>query len=162
MQVESYERFALHAVVVVAFEVHAHVRAGIDDALVDDGHHAHRVVHRIVRVFRQRHASRRYGHGALRHVHGAEADFGTVVSLVLSGEQEFVLFRYLFGHGLGGVVQCVETIFLGQGFIIQVLAQVASERFGHGEVDASFIDGVSFHIVELSVRIRTVVGIQTV
>ena len=162
LQVESYERFALHAVVVVAFKVHAHVRTCVDDALVDDGHHAHGVIHRVVLVLHQRYPAGRDGHGALWHVHGSEADFGTVVSLVLSGEQEFVLFRYLLGHGLGGVVQCVETILFGQGFIVQIFTQVASERFGHGEIDAPFVDGVSLHVVELSVGVRTVVGIQAV
>ena len=162
LQVESYERFALHAVVVVAFKVHAHVRTCVDDALVDDGHHAHGVIHRVVLVLHQRYPAGRDGHGALWHVHGSEADFGTVVSLVLSGEQEFVLFRYLLGHGLGGVVQCVETILLGQGLIVQIFTQVASERFGHGEIDAPFVDGVSLHVVELSVGVRTVVGIQAV
>ena len=162
LQVEAHERLALHAVVVVAFEVHTHVGARVDDALVDDGHHAHGIVHRVVLVFHQRHAACRHCHGALRHVHRPEADFRPVVALVFAREQEFVFFRDLPGRGFSGRVKFVKAIFLGQGVVVQVTAQVAAERFHHGEIDAPFVDGVAFHVVEPPVGVGFVVVVQTI
>ncbi len=152
----------MHAVVVVAFEVHTDIRAGIDDTLVDDGHYAHGIVHGIVGVLRQCHSACRYRHRALRHVHGAEADFRSVVAFIFSAKQEFVFLRYLPRHGFGGVVERVEAVFVGHRLVVQIIAQMASERFRYREIDASLADGESLHIVELAVRIGAVVGIQAI
>ena len=48
LPVEAQHRLALHAIVGVALETHVDRGAGIDDALVEDGHLASRVVDTIV------------------------------------------------------------------------------------------------------------------
>ena len=58
--VHAHHRLPLHAVVGVRLQRHVDVRACIDDALVQDGHLACGIVHRVVGAFRKRHAASRH------------------------------------------------------------------------------------------------------
>ena len=75
LPVHAEHRLALLSVVGIAFERHVHGGAGVDDALVEDGHLATRVVDRVVGAFGERDAACRNYHRALRNVVCAERDY---------------------------------------------------------------------------------------
>ena len=62
LPVHAQHGLSLHAVAGIVFERHADVGAGIDDALVQDGHLAHRVVDGIVGAFLQGDTASSYHH----------------------------------------------------------------------------------------------------
>ena len=99
VKVESEQCFALGAVGGLVLEGDADVGTGIDDALVDYGHHAHIVVHRIVGVFGQRHAAGCHHHRSARHIHGIQAYLRTARSLIFALEHKFILILKLLRHG---------------------------------------------------------------
>ena len=72
LPVDAKHRLALHAVVTVRLQRDVDVRAGIDDALVQDGYLASRVVDAIIGTLLQSDATSSDDDGALRHVVGAQ------------------------------------------------------------------------------------------
>ena len=165
LPVHADHRLALHAVVGIRFERHIDVGAGIDDALIQDGDLAGRVVDRIVAALLERDAAGRHHDRSLRHVVGSQRDDVGARTFILSCQYELVLLGILPGHGLRGVIECVEAVFVGHvahAFRLQVLAQILAEGFGCGEEHAAIVDGVALHEVELSVGVRLHVGIEPV
>ena len=63
---------------------------------------------------------------------------------------------------LGAVIEFGEAVLLRQPAVPNPLGQVLAEGFCHGEDDASLAYGVVLHVVELSVGVGVVLGIQTV
>ena len=112
LPVETHHRLALHAVVAVRLQRHADAGAGIDDALVQDGHLTGRIVYAIVGAFLEDDTACCDNHRTLRHVVGTQRDDVGRRALELSHQQVFVLVRHLTGCRAGGVVQLLEAIFL--------------------------------------------------
>ena len=147
-----------------AFQTDVDRRAGVENALVDDGHLAGGIVHGVVAVFHQRHTACRHHDRAAGHVHGAERDDVARGGFVLSGQDELVFLDVLLRLGAGGVVEGLELIFLGHDGVAQYFVEVAAEGFHAGEEDASLraVNGVAFHEVEVSVRVQVVLVVQAV
>ena len=163
--VHAEHGLALHAEVGVVLQAHVHARSGIDDALVQDGHLAGGIVHRVVATLLQGHASGSNNHRTLRHVVGTERyDVGTC-SLELSGHDELVLLGILLGIRLGGVVERIEAVLVGQllhSFRLQIVAQIVAERLSRWQEHAAIAHGVALHEVELSVGMGLQVAVQPV
>ena len=113
LPVDAEHRLALHAVVAVRLQRDVDVRAGIDDALVQDGHLAGRVVNTVVGALLQGDTAGGDDDGALRHVVGAQRDDVGARTLILSHELELVLLGGLLGNGLRRVVELVEHVLVG-------------------------------------------------
>ena len=70
LPVHSEHGLALHTIVGVALERHIHLRAGIDNALIENGHLSRIIVNRVVGTLSQHYATSRYHYRALRNVVG--------------------------------------------------------------------------------------------
>ena len=163
--VDAVHRLALHAVVGVRLQRYVDVRTGIDDTLVDDGHLAGIVVHRVVGTFLQRDTASRHHHRALRHVGGTQRNDVGTLALELTRHQELVLLGCLLGYGLRRVIQLVEHVLVGhvaQSGSLNLAAQVVAEGLCRGQEDAAVGDGVALHEVELPVGVRLHVVVQAV
>ena len=153
--VHAEHRFSHLAVVGVALERHVDGRAGIENALIEDGHLARAVVHGVVAALGERHAARRHHHRALRHVVGTERDDVGRSAAELSRQHVFVLLCNLLRHGHRRVVELGEGV--ARGFFStyslgnQVVVEIATEWLGGGEEDAPVLHGVALHVVETSV-----------
>ena len=115
LPVHAHHRLAGLPIVGVALIRGVHRRVGIQDALVDDGHLAGRIVYGIVGALGQGDAACCDHHRALRHIVGTERDDIACTAAELSHEHVFVFLGYLLGHGLGGVVELSKSIFLCRG-----------------------------------------------
>ena len=115
LPVNAHHRLSGLSIVGVALIRGAHRRVGIQDALVDDGHLAGRIVDGIVGALSQGDTARGDHHGALRHIVGTERDDICRIAAILSHEHVLVFLGYLLGHGLGGVVELSKSIFLRRG-----------------------------------------------
>ena len=166
LPIHTEHRLALLSVVGVTFERHVHGGAGIDDALVEDGHLAARVVDRVVGAFGERDAACRNHHRALRNVVCAERDDVSRCAAELSHEHVLVLLGYLLSHDFRRVVQLGEGILRSlvcrHAVLQKRLVHIAAERFGNGEEHASVRHGVALHVVEVAVRVRLVVIVESV
>ncbi len=85
-------------------------RTGIDDALVEDGHLAGTVIHRIVGALFQGDTACRNHHRTLWHIVGIERDDIGCRALELSHNLILVLLGYLLGYGLRTVIEFGEGI----------------------------------------------------
>ena len=164
--VQSEHGFSLLPVIGVAFQRHIDCRAGIEDALIQNGHLACVVIDGIVRTFGERHATGGYLHRALRHVVGSQRDDIGSTASELSHEQVFILLGNLFGHGFGRVVELGIGILLrgagGHAFRHEIVVEVFAEGFHQGEEHASVGHGVTVNKVEISVRVWLHVIVQPV
>ena len=162
--VHAQHRLALHVEHRVALHRYVHRRARIQDALVDDSHRTHGVVHRVVAVLRERHATGRHLHRSARNVVGTQLDYIAARSRIFTREQELVLLGNLLRRGLGRVIQLLKHILVGHRIVADYLAQVRTEGLDHGEDDTSRVrlHRVSLHIVVESVRVGILLRIQAV
>ncbi len=76
--VKTEQRLPLHAVERLVFKRDTHVGAGVNDALVGDGHDAHAVVYGIVAILGQHNTTRHDHYRTSRHVHGIKAYLRTI------------------------------------------------------------------------------------
>ena len=165
LPVHAVHRLALHAVFGVRLQRHVDVRAGIDDALVEDGHLAGRIVYRVVGTFLQGDATGRHHYRTLRHVIGTEGDDVGTRAFVLSHQHELVFLSRLLGNGLRRVVELVEDVLVGdsrQTCCLELGPQVVAEGLCRGQEDTAVLHGVALHEVELSVGMSLHIIIQTV
>ena len=166
LPVEAEHALALHTVFRIRFQRHVDVRTCIDDALVQDGHLAGRVVDAIVGTLRQYHATSRHHHRTLRHVIGTQRDDIGRCALELAHQHELVLVRHLTGSSTGGVIELFEGVFgnavLRQSALLQEVVECLAKGLSRGEEHASVADGIALHIVEIAVGIHAVVIVQTV
>ena len=166
LPVHAEHRLALLSVVGIAFERHVHGGAGVDDALVEDGHLATRVVDRVVGAFGERDAACRNHHRALRNVVCAERNDVSRCAAELSHEHVLVLLGNLLRHGLRRVVQLGEGVLLSlvcrHAVLQKRLVHIAAERFGNGEEHSTVRHGVTLHVVEVAVGMRLVVVVESV
>ena len=164
--VHTHHRLAHLPVVCIALVRRIHLRAGIQDALVDDGHLTRTVVHRIVRSLGQRHTAGSHLHTALRHVVGTQRNDVGRRAAELSHQHKLVLLGNLLCHGLRRVVQLREGIagsLLGtHAFRHQIVIQILAERFGSGEEHTAIRHRVAIHVVEATVRVGLHVVVQSV
>ena len=156
----------MHAIVRIALQGHTDIRSRIDDALVEDGHLTGGIVDTIVGTLFQDHSSRCYDHRPLRYVIGTKGDDIGRRAFILTYQHILVLVTHMLGSCPGGVIEFAEGIFLhlvsSHVMLLKELAEGLAERFHGGEEDTSVADGISLYIVEIAVRMRTVVVIQTV
>ena len=166
LPVHSEHGLALLTVVAVALQRHVDRRARIDDALVEDGHLASAIVDRIVGVFGELHATCRNDHRALRHIVCAERDDVGCRAFKLSRQHVLVFLCYLLGNGLGRVVKLGERIFLclvgRHATAHEKTVYSFSERLCLREEHATVGHGVALDKVEIAVRVRFVVVVETV
>ena len=166
LPVETEHGLSRHAIVGVALQRHVDRRSGIDDALVEDGHLASIVIHRVVRAFAQRNTTCRHHHGTLRHIDRSERDDIGRGALELSHQEILVLLGYLLRHRLGAVVEFGEGV--ASGFLIvdalslQVLVDIASEWLHLRDEDATTRHGVALHIVEVAIAVGIVVVVESI
>ena len=161
--VHTQHRLAHEGEGVMVFQADTDIGACIDNALVDDPDNTGGVVHTIVGAFHQGHTTCRHHHrtrGGTR----TDIDFTAVGGLVFTCQREFVLLCYLLGDSLGGVIELVVAVLVGQVFITEFLAQPVTERLCNGEDDMTCLgdDGIAFDEVEPAVRIGLLVVIQSV
>ena len=163
--VDAEHGLALHGEVGVRLERHVDVGAGVDDALVEDGHLARRIVDAVVRALLQGDAACGDHHRALRHVHRAERDDVGRRTLELSGQDKLVLLGVLLGDSLGRVVELVEAVLVGQlahALLVEPRAQIVAEGLGRRQEDAAVVNGIALHVVELSVGVGLHVVVHAV
>ena len=162
--VHAEHGLALHVEHGVALHRHVHRGAGIEDALVDDGHRTHGVVDGVVAVLGERDATGGDLHRAARHVVGAQLDDIAARAGMLAREEELVLLGYLLGNGLGGVVELLKHILVRHGIVAYGLAQVGTEGLYHGEDDAARrgLHGVTLDVVVEAVGVGVLLGVETV
>ena len=120
--VHTNHRLSHGAVFRCAFHARPDVSVGIEDALVENRHFTERVVHLVVSAFGEGDTTRCDNHRTLWDVHRTEVDFASARTFVFSHQGEFILFRYLFCHDLGRVVQCIVAILVGNGIITNLLS----------------------------------------
>ena len=166
LPVEAEHTLALHAVFRVRLQRHVDVRSGIDNALVQDGHLASRVVDAIVGTLRQYHTTCRHHHRALRHIIGTQRDDIGRGTLELAYQQVLVFVCHLACCRTRGVIEFFEGVFsnavLRQPTFLQEVVHRLAKRLGRGEEHASVADGITLDIVEIAVGIHTVVVVQAV
>ena len=166
LPVDAEHTLTLHTVVGVALQRHVDRRAGIDDALVQDGHLAGRIVNSIVAALAQDDTAGSDHHRALRHIVGPERDDVGRRALELAHQLELVLVGHLAGGGTRGVVELLEHVFGGNvgshATADEELAQRASEGLGRGEEHTAVAHGVALDEVEVAVGVGLVVIVQTV
>ena len=79
---------------------------------------------------------------------------------------KFVLLGYLLRHGLGAVVEFGEGVLfrhlVGDALALEIGVEIASERLGLGDEDASFRYGVASHVVVVAVAVGIVVVVESV
>ena len=110
--VKSQHRLALHAVFGIRLERYTHIGSGVDNALVQNGYLARRIVNRIVRALGQHHATGCYYHRTTGHVVGSQRNHISRRAFVLAYQHILILLGYQFGYGLGTIVEFAEYIFL--------------------------------------------------
>ena len=165
LPVHTHHGIALHAVVSVRLQRHVHVCTCIDNALVQDGHLARRVVHRVVTALLQGHATSCHHHRTLGHVVGSQRDDIGTRSLELSCQDKFVFLCRLLGYGLRRVIQFVKHILVGhaaQSSLFQLAAQVVTERLCRGQEHATILNRIATDKVELPIGMGLHVIVQTV
>ncbi len=164
LRVQTEQRLPLHAEERLVFESHADVGAGVYDALVGDGHDTHAVVYGIIAVFRQLHAPGSHHDRTTRHVHGSEPDCGPSRCLIFSGKREFVFISKLARHDERGIIKLLEDVLGSESRVPYFLFEMAAKRFGHRKDDFAVggLDGVAIDVVEKSVGIRFLIGVDAV
>ena len=166
VEVEAEHRLALHAVGVVALHRSVDGGAGVENALIDDGHTAHVVVHRVVLVLHEGDAAGGHHHGAGGNIGDAEINLSGSRSGVASHEHELVLLGQLLGCYACGVVERPVGVepdgVLADAFLTHEGLQLVGEGLLHREVDAAFLHGVALNVVEASVGLVFVVLVQAV
>ena len=166
LPVKAYHRLSLHAIFCVRLQRHIDFRTCVDNALVQDGHLASRVVHRIVGAFCQRHAASRHDDRAARHIVGTQGDDVGRRAFVQTRHHKLILLRILFGHGLCRVIELAEDILLcllsTEATFPQLVTQVVAERLGRGQEHAAVLHRIAFHEVEIAIGVWLVVIVQAV
>ena len=154
------------AVVGIAFRRHLHLRPGVEDALVEDGDLAGRIVDGVVAAFGEGDAAGCHHHRTLGHVVGAERDDVGRRATELAHEHILVFFGYLLGDGLRGVVEFgIAVFFCGLGCYSlrdEEFIEVFAERLHLGQEDAPVADGVAAHVVEIAVGVHLHVVVEPV
>ena len=74
LPVDAEHTLALHAIIRIRLQRHIDTRTSIDNALVQDGDFASRVIDTIVGAFRQFDTTSRDLDGPLRHIIGTQRD----------------------------------------------------------------------------------------
>ena len=166
LPVQAEHRLPHLPVVGEALQRHVHRRSGIDDALVQNGHLAGIVIHRIVGAFVQFLTAGCHHHRPWRHVVGTQRNHAGIRTAKLSHEQVFVFLGHLLGGSLRGVVEFGEGILLSHGrrdaITLQIVLKVLAERLHAGEEHAPVAHRVAAHVVEIAIRMGLVVVIQAV
>ena len=166
LPVHAHHRLALHAVIRVRLERHLHVGTGVADALVQDGHLAGRVIHRVVAALLEGHAASRHHHRSGGHVIGPKGYHVVRSALELSHEDVLVLLCRLLRDGLRLAVELREDVFLGLCLVEtccqQLPAQIGAEGFCRRQEHTTVAHGVTLHVVEVAVRMGLHVIVETV
>ena len=118
-------------------QLHIHLRAALNDTLVEDGHRSHRIIDRIIDILHQRRTARGHGHTSARNVHRVQTDLATAGAFELTHKFELVLLGHLLGIHQRRVVQLLERIFGGNLVIAYRLTQVIAERLQYREDDSA-------------------------
>ena len=162
--VHAEHGLALHIKYGVALHRHVHRSARIEDALVDDGHRTHGVVHGVVAVLGERDATGGDLHRAARHIVGTQLDDIAARAGMLAPEEELVLLGYLLGDGLGGVVELLEHVLVGHPVVAYHATQVLAEGLDDGEDDAARrgLHGVALDVVVEAVGVGILLGVEAV
>ena len=166
LPVDTEHRLPRLPVIGVALERRVHLGLRIEDALVDDGHLAGRVVYGIVGALGEGDTAGGDRHRALRHVVCTEGDDIGRGATELSGEDELVFLGYLLRHGLRGVVEFGITVFGGglgrHALRHEEFVEIGAERFCLGQEHASVAHGESIHVVEVAIGVHLHVVVETV
>ncbi len=130
--------------------------------MIDDGDAAHVVVDGIIDIFRECCSACSDYDRAFCYVGYAQVNLSCVVTFVAASQEELVVLGDLFCYGFGAVVEFTEAVFVGQGWVSNPFCEVFAKGFCYGEDDATFVDGVAFHEVELSVGMWVVLSVESV
>ena len=166
LPIDAEHTLALHAVFRVRLQRHVDARTGINDTLVQNGHLAGRIVHRIVGALLQDDATCRHLDRPLRHVVGAQRDDVGRGTLELSHQQVLVLVGHLLGRRPRGVIEFLEGILVSHGLAQarpqEEAFQRRAERLGRREEHAAVGHRIAFHKVEHAIGVGLVIVVQAV
>ena len=163
-EIQPQHRFSLHVVSRITFKIHTDRSTCIDDTLIQDGNYSHRIVNRVIGVFRQRPSTSRDTHRSPGDIHRTKTYLIGRRGTVLSLQTEFIFLRQLLGHRQCRVIQLRKCILIGQFLIAEFIGQMLTERFHHREEDTTVlrIDRIPFDKIEESVTTHLVLTVQTI
>ena len=84
--------------------------------------------------------------------------------MILTGESIFILIGKLPSHDEGRIVELLIDVWFGEGRVADLLLEVRAEGLGDGEDDSTVgrLHGIPLDIVELTIGVRLLVGVNTV
>ena len=166
LPVDTHHRLPFLCKIALTLEAYVDIGASIYNALVEDGHLTSRIIHAIVGTLYKLHASGCYLHRTLRHIESTKRDDICRCSTELSLQHVLVFLGYLLCNGLRRVVEFHEAILLGDGsidtFLNEIFIKVISERLCRRQEHTTVRNGITLHIVEISVRVWSVIVVKTV
>ena len=109
-QVRTEQRFALHREQCLIFQLHVHIRARLQDRLIQYSHHAHCVIHRVIHILNQCRTSGCHHHTSAWHIHRVQANLITRRTFVFTYQRKLILLRVLLCVHQGWVVQFLEHV----------------------------------------------------
>ena len=117
LEINAEHRFALHAVVGVRFHRARHRRSRVEDALVENLDRSRVIVDSIVRPLGEQLPTGTHHNASLRNTGGVELNFVCFGRFEFAGNPEFIVFRDLFRHSVGRVVEFGVGKLSGEGRI---------------------------------------------
>ena len=143
---------------------HIHIRARLDNRLIQYRHSSHRVVHRIIHVLYQRRTSCSHHHTSARDIHRIQANLIARRTFVFTYQGKLILLRQLLCHHQGRVIQLLEHIFLRYCGIPNRLCQITTKGLQHREDDSSCRGYccITLHIVKATVWRVVITRVQTI
>ena len=92
------ERFALHREGGLIFQLHIHIRSGINDRLIENRHRTHSIIHGIIHILNQCRTACSHHNTSARDIHRIQADFITRRAFVFTHQSKFIFLRHLLRH----------------------------------------------------------------
>ena len=166
LPVHAEHRLALHAIVGIRLERSIHIGMRVDDALVDDGHLASRIIDGIVGTLLQLHTTSGDLYRPSGDIGGAQREDTTLRTFVGSRHDKLIALSILFGYRLGRVVELSKGVLVSldcrKAVVDELLLQVAAKGLGGRQEHPTIADCITLDKVEVTIGVGLVVIVQTV
>ena len=136
-QMGADQCFALCVEQRLIFERHINRCPRSQNRLVENGYRSHRVIDRVIDIFRQCGTTGCNYHRSARHIHGAQLNLAARTRLIFTRQAKFIFLGQFAGYHQRRIVQLLKHIFIGYGIVTNGFAQMRTERFDHRKNDAS-------------------------
>ena len=158
------QRFTLHRERRLVLQLHIHIRARIDNRLIENRYRSHRIVHGIIHILHQRGTTGCHHHTSARDIHRIQSDLIARRTLIFTHQTKLILLRHLLSHHQRRIIQFLEHIFLSNSWIINGFGQITTKWLQHGEYHAPRRRHrrIPFHIVKLTIWWWVITRIHTV